>query len=205
MKNRDRINAELEPLVTNKSSIQVKIDSLDSTINQINEENSSLPDKLEKAQKNVFALEASINTLKSNQSRLSSSKEKTNIDLENAKANYEEAKRKEESMENLSPKEKAIAVLDNIIKSLSENNINIGNIQERAKELKSLLKDILQIASAQSKSLTDELLKRQDELNTLLITIEDDITNSSLKLDEYESNLKVAAKDLEEFKDLQNC
>ncbi|MGB2101691.1 MAG: chromosome segregation SMC family protein, partial [Gammaproteobacteria bacterium] len=204
MKNRDRINAELEPLVTNKSSIQVKIDSLDSTINQINEENSSLPDKLEKAQKNVFALEASINTLISNQNRLSSSKEKTKIDLENAKANYEEAKRKEESMENLSPKEKAIAVLDNIIKSLSENNINIGNIQERAKELKSLLKDILQIASAQSKSLTDELLKRQDELNTLLITIEDDITNSSLKLDEHESNLKVAAKDLEEFKDLRN-
>ena len=203
MKNRDRINAELEPLVTNKSSKQVKIDSLDSTINQINEENSSLPDKLEKAQKNVFALEASINTLKSNQSRLSSSKEKTNIDLENAKANYEEAKRKEESMENLSPKEKAIAVLDNIIKSLSENNINIGNIQERAKELKSLLKDILQIASAQSKSLTDELLKRQDELNALLITIENDITNSSLKLDEHESNLKVAAKDLEEFKDLR--
>ena len=203
MKNRDRINAELEPLVTNKSSIQVKIDSLDSTINQINEENSSLPDKLEKAQKNVFALEASINTLKSNQSRLSSSKEKTNIDLENAKANYEEAKRKEESKENLSPKEKAIAVLDNIIKSLSENNINIGNIQERARELKSLLKDILQIASAQSKSLTDELLKRQDELNALLITIEDEITNSSLKLDEHESNLKVAAKDLEEFKDLR--
>ena len=203
MKNRDRINAELEPLVTNKSSKQVKIDSLDSTINQINEENSSLPDKLEKAQKNVFALEASINTLKSNQSRLSSSKEKTKIDLENAKANYEEAKRKEESKENLSPKEKAIAVLDNIIKSLSENNINIGNIQERAKELKSLLKDILQIASAQSKSLTDELLKRQDELNALLITIENDITNSSLKLDEHESNLKVAAKDLEEFKDLR--
>ena len=107
-------------------------------------------------------------------------------------------------MENLSPKEKAIAVLDNIIKSLSENNINIGNIQERAKELKSLLKDILQIASAQSKSLTDELLKRQDELNALLITIEDDITNSSIKLDEHESNLKVAAKDLEEFKDLRN-
>ena len=203
MKNRDRINAELEPLVNNKSSIQVKIDSLDSTINQINEENSSLPDKLDKAQKNVFALEASINTLKSNQSRLSSSKEKTKIDLENAKANYAEAKRKEESKENLSPKEKAIAVLDNIIKSLSENNINIGNIQERAKELKSLLKDILQIASAQSKSLTDELLKRQDELNALLITIENDITNSSLKLDEHESNLKVAAKDLEEFKDLR--
>ena len=66
------------------------------------------------------------------------------------------------------------------------------------------MKDILQIASAQSKSLTDELLKRQDELNTLLITIEDDITNSSLKLDEHESNLKVAAKDLEEFKDLRN-
>ena len=105
MKNRDRINAELEPLVTNKSSIQVKIDYLDSTIKQINEENSSLPDKLEKAQKNVFALEASINTLKSNQSRLSSSKEKTNIDLENAKANYEEAKEKKRQGK-FSPKEK---------------------------------------------------------------------------------------------------
>ena len=87
--------------------------------------------------------------------------------------------KKRREQENLSPKEKAIAVLDNIIKSLSENNINIGNIQERAKELKSLLKDILQIASAQSKSLTDELLKRQDELNALLITIENDITNSA--------------------------
>ena len=204
MKSRDKINLKLEPLVSNKSTIQLKIDSLDSAINQIYEKNSSLPDKLEKAQKNVFALEASINSLKSNQNILSSSKEKTKIDLENAKANYEEAKRKEESMENLSPKEKAIAVLDNIIKSLSENNINIGNLQERAKELKNLLKDILQIASAQSKSLTDELLKRQDELNAQLITIEDDINNTTLKLDEYESNLNIAAKKLEEFKDLRN-
>ena len=42
---------KLEPLVSNKSTIQLKIDSLDSAINQIYEKNSSLPDKLEKAQK----------------------------------------------------------------------------------------------------------------------------------------------------------
>ena len=43
MKNRDRINAELEPLVTNKSSIQVKIDSLDSTINPVSYTHLTLP------------------------------------------------------------------------------------------------------------------------------------------------------------------
>ena len=55
-------------------------------------------------------------------------------------------------------------ILDNIILTLEKFGIDKDNIQNKAQELKKLLVDILNIATAQSKSLTGEYLSRQNEL-----------------------------------------
>ena len=54
--------------------------------------------------------------------------------------------------------------LDSIISTIVKFNINNENIKEQAVKLKGLLTDILNIASKQSKTLTDEYLSRQNEL-----------------------------------------
>ena len=55
-------------------------------------------------------------------------------------------------------------ILDSIISTIVKFNINNENIKEQAVKLKGLLTDILNIASKQSKTLTDEYLSRQNEL-----------------------------------------
>ena len=55
-------------------------------------------------------------------------------------------------------------LLDSIISTIEKFGINNESIREKALELKKLLVDILNIDTAQSKSLTDEYLSRQNEL-----------------------------------------
>lgn len=174
MKNKEDIDSQLKPLLVKNTELSEKINSYNSKINSVKEENLSLTNQLEESQKLTFSLDASINNLKNNIQKLQSLEDKTRSDLDIAKLNYEDALKKEESMENLSPKQKAFAVLDNIINLLGEYNFTKGGIQDKATQLKELLGDILQIASAQSKSLTDQLLKRQNELKLLLESTAED-------------------------------
>ena len=55
-------------------------------------------------------------------------------------------------------------ILNDIINIIEKYGINNDSIREKALELKRLLVDILNIATAQSKSLTKEYLSRQNEL-----------------------------------------
>ena len=55
-------------------------------------------------------------------------------------------------------------ILDSIIATIEKFQIKNDSIGEKAIELKGLLTDILNIATAQSKSLTDEYLSRQSDL-----------------------------------------
>ena len=91
-------------------------------------------------------------------------------------------------------------VLDSIIGALEELNISKGGLREKAFELKSLLKDILQIATAQSKSLTDQFLKRQTELEILLKNTLAEIDNAENELLRQESNKSNINSKLETLK-----
>ena len=57
-------------------------------------------------------------------------------------------------------------ILNDIINIIDKHGINNESIRDKSLELKKLLVDILNIASAQSKSLTEEYLSRQNELES---------------------------------------
>ena len=201
MKNKEDIDSQLKPLLVKNTELSEKINSYNSKINSVKEENLSLTNQLEESQKLTFSLDASINNLKNNIQKLQSLEDKTRSDLDIAKLNYEDALKKEDSMENLSPKQKAFAVLDNIINLLGEYNFTKGGIQDKATQLKELLGDILQIASAQSKSLTDQLLKRQNELKLLLESTAEDHKKTVNELSNLKTKKEKSDLELESLKE----
>ena len=118
-------------------------------------------------------------------------------------------------MENLSPKEKAILLLDNIIDALKSIGSSGSDIYKKALELKDQLTSILNIASVQSKSLTAEYLSRQDDLSKIIQdsksrkqTLESDITQLVEKSSEAETALieirQKQSKVDQELRDLEN-
>ena len=139
-------------------------DTIQSQIDQYRTENDSVLGEYEVAQKNFYAVGAEIAKREANLQNINKSESETKYNLQKAKQNYEKAKETEKNFDELSPSEKAMHILDNIILTLEKFSIDKDNIQNKAQELKKLLVDILNIATAQSKSLTGEYLSRQNEL-----------------------------------------
>ena len=139
-------------------------DTIQSQIDQYRTENDSVLGEYEIAQKNFYAVGAEIAKREANLQNINKSESETKYNLQRAKQNYEKAKETEKNFDELSPSEKAMHILDNIILTLEKFGIDKDNIQNKAQELKKLLVDILNIATAQSKSLTGEYLSRQNEL-----------------------------------------
>ena len=139
-------------------------DTIQSQIDQYRTENDSVLGEYEVAQKNFYAVGAEIAKREANLQNINKSESETKYNLQKAKQNYEKAKETEKNFDELSPSEKAMHILDNIILTLEKFGIDKDNIQNKAQELKKLLVDILNIATAQSKSLTGEYLSRQNEL-----------------------------------------
>ena len=110
---------------------------------------------------NIARLEGSILNLEKVESQ-------ANRDLVSVKESYKKAKEKESSTDNLSPKEKAIHLIDSISDLLTNLGSSANVINDKVKELKELLMSILKIASDQSKSYTEEFLKRQHEVEALI-------------------------------------
>jgi chromosome segregation protein len=76
-------------------------------------------------------------------------------------------------------------LLDNIIHTIEKFGIDKDNIGNKAQELKKLLVDILNIATAQSKSLTGEYLSRQNELEVQIDEAEKLKTSIELEMKEF--------------------
>ena len=82
-------------------------------------------------------------------------------------------------------------ILDEIINTIQKHAIKTENIDSKSLELKKLLKDILNIATAQSKTLIDEYLTRQNELE---IQIQDDQKNKKVIEDEIKEFVDQSSK-----------
>ena len=106
-------------------------------------------------------------------------------------------------------------ILDSIISTIEKFQIKNDNIGEKAIELKGLLTDILNIATAQSKSLTDEYLSRQSDLEgqiseaeKLKLSIENEMKEFVGKSSEAESILislrQKQSKFNDELRELEN-
>ena len=159
-----------------ESSILLKSDEVQKhqgTIEKIKNDHASLSASFDEAQSTFSSISTDIARQEANLQNLEKLEAQSLSDLDRAKASYQAALEKELNQENLSPKEKAMNLLDNILESLGNLGSNGDSIKSKALELKAALTSILKIASDQSKSMTDEYLQRQNRLEeTLLQTAE---------------------------------
>ena len=169
---RDDLQKKLDSL---KRDLQIKnaeSETIQSQIDQFRTENESVLSEYEEAQKNFYAVGAEIAKREANLHNINKNEQETKSNLEKVKQNYEKAKETEKNFEELSPSEKAMHILDSMINTIEKYGIKNENIREKAIELKSLLIDILNIATAQSKTLTEEYLSRQNDLEDQIVNAE---------------------------------
>ena len=161
---RDDLQKKLDALNRDLRIKNAESETVQSQIDQFRTENESVISAYEEAQKNFYAVGAEIAKREANLQNINKNENETKLNLEKAKQSYEEAKETEKNFDELSPSERAMHILDSMIATIEKFGINNENIREKAIELKSLLTDILNIATAQSKTLTDEYLTRQNDL-----------------------------------------
>ena len=189
--NRDGLQKKLDGLKRDLKIKNAESDTYQSQIDQYRTENESVLKEYENAQKNFYAIGAEIAKREANLQNIIKSQLEIKDNLEKASANYERAKATEKNFDELSPSEKAMHILDEIINTIQKHAIKTENIDNKSLELKKLLKDILNIATAQSKTLIDEYLKRQNELE---IQIQDDQKNKKVIEDEIKEFVDQSSK-----------
>ena len=189
--NRDGLQKKLDGLKRDLKIKNSESDTYQSQIHQYRTEIESVLNEYENAQKNIYAIGAEIAKREANLQNIIKSQLEIKDNLEKASANYERAKATEKNFDELSPSEKAMHILDEIINTIQKHAIKTENIDNKSLELKKLLKDILNIATAQSKTLIDEYLKRQNELE---IQIQDDQKNKKVIEDEIKEFVDQSSK-----------
>ena len=189
--NRDSLQKKLDGLKRDLKIKNAESDTYQSQIDQYRTENESVLKEYENAQKNFYAIGAEIAKREANLQNIIKSQSEIKDNLEKASANYEKAKATEKNFDELSPSEKAMHILDEIINTIQKHAIKTENIDSKSLELKKLLKNILNIATAQSKTLIDEYLTRQNELE---IQIQDDQKNKKVIEDEIKEFVDQSSK-----------
>ena len=168
IKNKDAIGEKIKPLEDSIESKQSDLDSREEAINSVKEKQKTANLKLDELKASSFSIGGNIARLEGSIFNLEKVESQANRDLVSVKESYKKAKEKESSTDNLSPKEKAIHLIDSISDLLTNLGSGANVINDKVKELKELLMSILKIASDQSKSYTEEFLKRQHEVEALI-------------------------------------
>ena len=160
--NRDDLQKKLDSLNRDLQIKNAESETIQSQIDQYRTENESVLSEYENAQKNFYSIGAEIAKREANLQNISKTENETKFKLEKANQNLENAKASEKNFDELSPSEKAMHILDEIIFILTKHHFR--SLIEKTTQLKQLLAEILNIASAQSKSLTEEYLSRKNDL-----------------------------------------
>ncbi len=163
--NRDNLQKKLDSLNRDLKIKNAESETIQSQIDQFRTENESVLTEYESAQKNFYSIGAEIAKREANLQNINKTENETKFKLEKTKENLEKAKETEKNFDELSPSEQAIHILNEIIATLKKYNIQNESILDKANKLKVLLAEILNIASAQSKTLTEEYQSRQEDLS----------------------------------------
>ncbi len=163
--NRDGLQKKLDALNRDLKIKNAESETIQSQIDQYRTENESVLSEYDVAQKNFYSIGAEIAKREANLQNINKIENETKYKLEKARENIEKAKESEKNFDELSPSEKAMHLINSIIETLQKYNVKNDNVHSKASELKELLTSILNIASAQSKSLTEEYLSRESDLS----------------------------------------
>ena len=200
LERKDQINKHINPLEEKINSKQLELDSKQDAIDGVKDKQASINEKVKELQNNSYAIGANIARLEGSLQNLTKVENQNLLDLDKAKSNYSNALEKESNNDHLSPKEKAIHLLDTITELLKSFGSNAENINQKIKELKDLLISILKIASDQSKSFTEDYLLRQNEVLELIKKTEEDRIKSEKSLTEYIEKQESVNAELETLK-----
>ena len=163
--NRDDLQKKLDSYNRDLKIKNAESETIQSQIDQFRTENESVLTEYESAQKNFYSIGAEIAKREANLQNINKTENETKFKLEKTKKNLEKAKETEKNFDELSPSEQAIHILNEIIATLKKYSIQNDSILDKANKLKVLLAEILNIASAQSKTLTEEYQSRQEDLS----------------------------------------
>ena len=162
------MSSKISQLSNQVSVKSAEVNTHQASIDQIKTEHASVLSAFEVAQKNFYTIGSEIARYETNLQNINKAILGYEEGLSRAKDRYAEALDNESSIENLSPKEKAMKLLDAISEGLKDFGPSADSILSKAAELKDLLTSILKITSAQSKNITNEYLHRQNEISEQL-------------------------------------
>ena len=176
------IDISIKPLEDKITQKQNELDSKQSVVDAAKGEQEEITAEIKALQQKKYSIEADIARIEGALQNLNKIEQNAKLDFEKAKNNYSEAVQKEANNEHLSPKEKAIHLLDSITDLLKAFGTKADSINSKVIELKELLINILKIASDQSKSYTADFLNRKNQIEEHIKTTSEDILTKNSEL-----------------------
>jgi len=197
---RDLLNNNLSALQKDESVKESEVSVKQAKLDQYKTEHESVLSKYEYAQKKFYEVGSEIARFEQNLQNIRTTKDNTLRELDRVKIAYKGALEKASDFENLSPKEKALHLLDEII-----SKISFPEIKSKAVQLKDILLSIFNIVLKQSKEISDEYLNQQENLETELEKTNQSSKEISTKLQDFiessvlaEAELNAIRKDQQE-------
>ena len=184
LEKKSTIDISIKPLEEKITQKQNELDSKQNVIDIEKLEQVEITEEIKTLQQKKYSAEADIARIEGGLQNLNKIKENAKLDFKKAENNYTEAVQKEANNEHLSPKEKAIHLLDSISDLLKAFGSKAESINSKLFELKELLISILKIASDQSKSYTDDFLNRKNQLEEHIKATSEDIIAKNTELSE---------------------
>jgi chromosome segregation ATPase len=176
------IDISIKPLEDKITQKQNELDSKQSVVDAAKGEQEEITGEIKALQQKKYSIEADIARIEGALQNLNKIEQNAKLDFEKAKNNYSEAVQKEANNEHLSPKEKAIHLLDSVTDLLKAFGTKADSINSKVIELKELLINILKIASDQSKSYTADFLNRKNQIEEHIKTTSEDILTKNSEL-----------------------
>ena len=190
-------------LINSAANVEEKaqqVSRFQSAINQIQSDNSSVISSLESSQLEFSSLGENIARIESTLQSLEKTIAQTNEDIEEANSNYLKALENEQNEDKLTPKEKAINLLDEILEELKNFGTNGNILIDKAMQLKDSLLKILKIASNKSQTLKDEYSYRKTRFEEKLLQLSEKQKNLKSELDNLVTKKELQLEELENLK-----
>ena len=195
-----RLDDEIDKLSGHVEEKAQQVSSFQSAINQIQSDNSSVISSLESSQLEFSSLGENIARIESTLQSLEKTIAQTNEDIEEANSNYLKALENEQNEDKLTPKEKAINLLDEILEELKNLGTNGNILIDKAMQLKDSLLKILKIASNKSQTLKDEYSFRKTRFEEKLLQLSEKQKNLKSELDNLVTKKELQLEELENLK-----
>ena len=202
---KDQLQNNLDALNRDYKIKDSEVKTKQSKIDEFRTQNEAVLSSYEESQKNYYSIGAEVARNEQDIHNLKNQKKQFKEELSRVEDLHKIAIEKAEDFENLSPKEKALRLLDRIINTLNENGFVKDRVKENANELKDLLKNIFQIASEQTKSISADYIERKTKLTKDINDIDKSIETKTELLNDLILNSSIAEEALNKIRKEQSA